>query len=73
MKHLSEFEIKNVSGGSLGSFITKGIDNIGRGFTIYEVGKLVSDHFSKEHDKMVADFKRDPSTVTNRFSFNGDF
>lgn len=73
MKHLSESEIKNVSGGSLGGLIGKGIDRIGRVLTVREIGKMASDHFSREHDKMVADFKRDPSTVTNRFSFNGDF
>lgn len=72
MKHLSESEIKNVSGGSLGGLIGKGIDYIGRMFTVREIGRMASDHFSQENAKLVADFKRDPSTLTNRFSFNGD-
>ncbi|ASK27400.1 bacteriocin [Neisseria chenwenguii] len=75
MKNLTVKELQTVSGGGgFGTFV--GGTMVGAAITdvFYNPFKqAVIDHYTSTNAKMVSDFKKSPSTLENRFSFNGDF
>lgn len=75
MKKLTLNELQIVSGGiawgpAIGNFLAGALVS---DFLYNPAKKAIVKAYTNENTKMVNAFKRNPSTLTNRFSFNGDF
>lgn len=73
MKELNLNELQTVSGGSWGAVGNFLAGAIASDIFYNPVKRAIIRHYTNENTRMVDAFRRNPSTVTNRFSFNGDF